>query len=140
MIEEGMFLYFVPPCFASGIKNIEHKKRLMLVINKNKKDKKLTLINISKVDGKPNCFTYHFNILIKKYNPPLPTLSFAKINDNYVIENFKGLEKYLYKNGQKLETTEYKNIIKRYNKYTKNNKVEIIKLTKEEFLETNKLK
>lgn len=138
MIEEGMFLYFIPPCFASGIKNIESKKRLMLVINKNTINNTLTLINISKVDGKPNCFTYSFNVLIKKYNPPLPRLSFAKINDNYIIENFEGLEKYLYKNGQKFEKIEYKNIINRYNKYILNNKIERISFTKEEFLKVNK--
>ena len=137
MIEEGMFLYFVPPFFASGAKNIEYKKRLMLVINKNTFDNTLTLINISKVDGKPNCFTYPFNILIRKYNPPLSRLSFAKINDNYIIENFKGLENYLYKSGYKIEQNEYNNIINRYKKYIVNNKVELISFTKDEFLETN---
>lgn len=138
MIEEGMFLYFIPPYFASGIKNIECKKRLMLIINKNEQDNTITLINISKVDGKPNCFTYPFNVLIRKFNPPLPRLSFAKINDNYIIENFKGLEKFLYKDGQKIEPLEYNNIINRYNKYIKNNKLELISFTKNEFLETNK--
>lgn len=138
MIDEGMFLYFVPPYFASGKKNIEYKKRLMLVVNKNNLDNTLILINVSKVLGKPNCFTYPFNVLIRRYNPPLPRLSFAKLNDNYVIENFDGLEKYLYKNGQKIEMNEYENIINRYNKYVKNNKVERISFTKEEFLETNK--
>ena len=138
MIEEGMFLYFIPPYFASGKENIEYKKRLMLVVNKNIFDNTLTLINISKVEGKPNCFTYPFNVLIRKYNPPLPRLSFAKINDNYVIENFVGLENYLYKNGQKIEQSEYNNIMNRYNKYIVNNKVELISFTKDEFLETNK--
>lgn len=138
MIEEGMFLYFVPPYFASGIKNIEHKKRLMLVINKNEQDNTITLINISKVEGKPNCFTYPFNVLIRNFNPPLPRLSFAKINDNYVIENFYELNKFLYKNGQKIDDTEYQIIIGRYNKYIKNNKIELISFTQNEFLETNK--
>ena len=138
MIEEGMFLYFIPPYFASGKENIEYKKRLMLIVNKNIFDNTLTLINISKVEGKPNCFTYPFNVLIRKYNPPLPRLSFAKINDNYVIENFEGLEKYLYKNGQKIEQNEYNYIMNRYNKYIVNNKVERISFTKDEFLQTNK--
>lgn len=138
MIEEGMFLYFIPPYFASGKENIEYKKRLMLVVNKNIFDNTLTLINISKVEGKPNCFTYPFNVLIRKYNPPLPRLSFAEINDNYVIENFEGLEKYLYKNGQKIEQNEYNYIMNRYNKYIVNNKVERISFTKDEFLQTNK--
>ena len=95
------------------------------------------MVNISKVDGKPNCFTYPFNVLIRKFNPPLPRLSFAKINDNYVIENFNGLEKFLYKNGQKIDDAEYINIMNRYNKYIKNNKIEFISFTQNEFLETN---
>lgn len=75
--------------------------------------------------------------MIRKYNPPLPRLLFAKINDNYIVENFDGLEKYLYKNGYKISKDEYKNIINRYNKYIINNRVELISFTKDEFLETN---
>ena len=79
----------------------------MLVININEKDNTITLINISKVAGKPNCFTYPFNVLIRNFNPPLPMLSFAKINDNYVIENFAGLERFIYKNGKKIDEGEF---------------------------------
>jgi hypothetical protein len=136
-IEEGMLLYFIPPCFASGKQNLEHKKRLMLVINKNYYDNTITLINISKVDGKPNCFTYPFNVLIRNFNPPLPRLSFAKINDNYIIENFADINKFLYKNGQKINNIEFNYIIKRYNQYIKNNKIELISFTKDEFLKIN---
>lgn len=134
-----MFLYFIPPYFASGIKNINYKKRLMLVIRKNNQDGTLTLINISKAAGKPNCFTYPFNVLIRKSTPPLPRLSFAKINDNYIVENFDKLEKFLYKKGQKINQAEFKNIIKRYNNYIRNNKVELITFTKSEFLSTNEV-
>ena len=67
MIDVGMLLYFVPPYFASGEKNIKLKKRLMLVISKNIHENTITLINISKVDGKPNCLTYNLNFL-KMYN------------------------------------------------------------------------
>ena len=95
------------------------------------------LINISKVDGKPAWLTYPFNVLIRNYKPPLPKLSFAKINDNYIIENFKGLDKYLYKNGQKIDSLELKNIIYRYNKYVKNNKIELTSFTKDDFLKIN---
>lgn len=137
MIETGMFLYFIPPYFSSGLKNIEHKKRLMLVINVNKQDNTLTLINISKVKGKPNCFTYPANVLIRKYNPPLPMLSFAKINDNYVIENFSELNLFLYKSGQKINELEFNNIINRYNKYIRNNKIELISFTKQDLLDAN---
>ena len=34
-------------------------------------------------------------------------LSFAKINDNYVIENFAGLERFIYKNGKKIDESEF---------------------------------
>ena len=136
-IEVGMLLYFVPPYFASGEENSRLKRRLMLVINKNIQDNTLTLINISKVDGKPAWFTYPFNVLIRNYNPPLPRLSFAKINGNYIIENFDGLDKYLYKNGQKIDSNEFNNIVYRYNKYIKNNRIELISFTKNDFLKTN---
>ena len=137
MIDEGMFLYFVPPYFASGKKNTNNKKRLMLVTFKNEVDNTLVLINISKVKGKPNCFTYPFNVLIRKFNPPLPISSFAKINDNYIIENFNGLDKYLYKKGSKIDGNEYFNIIKRHNKYIREHQVETISFTKNEFMQTN---
>ena len=75
MIEKGMLLYFIAPYFASGLKNIEYRRRLMLVININEKNNTITLINISKVAGKPNCFTYPFNVfasvvvLVTSLNP-----------------------------------------------------------------------
>lgn len=81
------------------------------MIKKNIQDNTLTLINISKVSGKPNCFTYNFNVLIRKFNPLFPILSFAKINDN--------------------------DIFKRYNNFVLHNKIELISFTKDEFLETN---
>ena len=137
MIEEGMLLYFVPPFFANGAKNVEGKKRIMLVINKNDQDNTITLINISKVNGKPSWFTYPYNVLIRNYNPPLPLLSFAKINDNYIIENFSELSNYLYKNGVKINKIEFDNIMRRYNKFISNNKIELISFTKEDFTITN---
>lgn len=137
MIDEGMFLYFVPPYFASGKKNTTYKKRLMLVIKKNIQDNTLTLVNVSKVQGKPNCFTYPYNVLIKKYNPPLPLLSFAKINDNYIIEDFPELVNFVYKGGQKIDSLEFTNIINRHNRYIKSNKVELISFTKNDLATTN---
>ena len=64
--------------FAQLISPAKNKKRLMLVINKNEIDNTLILVNISKVKGKPNCFTYPFNVLIRNFNPPLPISSFTK--------------------------------------------------------------
>lgn len=136
-IEVGMILYFIPPFFGSGCANIELKKRLMLVIDVDKSDNTLTLINISKISGKPNCFTYKFNVLIRNYNPPLPRASFAKINDTYIIENFNGLSNYLYKNGSKLDNMEVVNIINRHQRYKSNNKIELITITQNEFMTTN---
>ena len=109
----------------------------MLIINVNDIDNTLTLVNISKINGKPNCFTYKFNVLIRNYNPPLPIASFAKINDTYIIENFKGLDNYLYKNGDKLNRKEVINIINRHRKYQSNNKIELIIITHNEFMTTN---
>ena len=80
-----------------------------------------------------------YNVLIRNYNPPLSRLSFAKINDNYVIENFPRLNKFLYKNGYKIDNNEYNNIINRYNKYIKNNKIEINSFTESDFLTTNNM-
>ena len=132
-----MLLYFVPPKFADGEVNKQKQKRLMLVMNINDDDNTLTLVNISKVEGKPNCFTYKFNVLIRNYNPPLPLLSFAKINNNYILENFDGLEQFIYKKGLKLDNIEYNNIINRYKEYIRNNKVELISFTKDELLQVN---
>lgn len=137
MIEEGMLLYFVPPFFASGVQNIDNKKRIMLVVEKNDQDNTITLINISKVSGKPSWFTYPYNVLIRNFNPPLPLLSFAKINDNYILENFSELTNYLYKGGVKIDKSEFTNIINRYNKYILNNRIELISFTKNDFSTTN---
>lgn len=137
MIQVGMLLYFVPPYYANGTQNISGKKRIMLVIEKNSQDNTITLINISKVNGKPAWFTYSYNVLIRNYNPPLPLLSFAKLNDNYIIEDFSELSNYLYKSGTKLDQNELNNIIRRYNKYILNNSVELITITKNDFSLTN---
>jgi len=137
MLEVGMLLYFIPPRFASGIENTDKLKRLMLIIDKSLQDNTLTLINISKMKGKPNCFTYPFNVLIRNYNPPLPIASFAKINDNYIIEDFSSLDSYLYKSGIKIDSREVNNIITRHQNYKKNNKIELISITELEFLEVN---
>ena len=61
MIEKGMLLYFIPPYFASGLKNIEYRRRLMLVININEKDNTITSINISKVAE--NLIVLHIHLM-----------------------------------------------------------------------------
>ena len=137
MVEVGTLLYFIPPYFASGQENIKRKKRLMLVIENNAQDKTFTLINVSKFEDKPNCLTYPFNCLIKNYNPPLPLLSFAKLNDNYIIEDFNELSGFLYKGGAKLDLAEFNNITLRHKNYKNNNRLEMISFTRDELLLAN---
>lgn len=137
MIEPGMILYFAPPMFSDGVTNIDKQKRLMLVIEKNNYDNTLMLLNISKIDGKPSCLTYKYNIAIRNFNPPLPVASFVKLNSNYKIDNFPELSNYLYKNGVLLNDEELKNIKEKYNQYKFNSIVHRISITKEEFMSCN---
>ncbi|MEG2457477.1 MAG: hypothetical protein RSB41_01120 [Bacilli bacterium] len=129
MISIGTLLYFAPPKYASGVENIEHKKRIMVVVDINLKDNTLLLINISSVKGKARCFTYKYNYLIKNFNPPLPIESFAKLNDNYIIENNILINNYVYNNGTKLNESELINIIIEKADYAEKNKIEQIKFT-----------
>ena len=135
MITVGSFLYFAPPRLSGNV--INSQKRLMLVIAIDNIDNTITLVNISKINGKPRCLTYSYNCLIANYNPPLPLLSFAKLNCTYVIENFNGLSKYLYKNGAKIDNNEFNNIIKRRNNYMSLNPVEQISISSVEFYSVN---
>lgn len=137
MIDEGTLLYFSPPYLAGGMINISKDKRIMLVIKKCDEDNTLTLINISKLKNKPNCMTYPYNVLIRNYNPPLPLPSFAKVNNNYVIENFSELSNYIYKNGVKIDNIEFNNIITRQNKHRSICRIETVSLTKNEFMLIN---
>src|SRR5574344_1757370 len=130
MLEIGSFIYFIPPLFGSGLENKKMFKRLMRIIAIN--NDRLTLVNISKVLNKPNCLTYPFNILIRNYNPPLPLLSFAKVNDIYVIDYFDELKCFIYKNGDKLNKYEVDNIINKYNQYKSNNNIECVYLIKDD--------
>ncbi|MCM1370720.1 MAG: hypothetical protein NC181_02365 [Clostridium sp.] len=135
MIGVGSFLYFAPPRLSGNVLN--NQKRLMLIISIDNIDNTITLVNISKMTGKPRCLTYSYNCLITKYNPPLPLLSFAKLNCTYVLENFQGLSNYLYKNGTKIDNSELKNIIQRRNNFISLNPVEQISISKAEFMTIN---
>jgi hypothetical protein len=137
MIEEGMLLYFAPPYLAGGLINTGKNKRIMLVVEKCEDDNTLTLVNISKVYDKPNCFTYPYNVLIRNFNPPLPLLSFAKVNNNYIVENFAELSGYIYKGGTKLNQGEFDNIIERQKNHKDQCKIETISFTRSEFLLAN---
>lgn len=135
MITVGSFLYFAPPRLSGNV--INSQKRLMLVIAIDSIDNTITLVNISKMNGKPRCLTYPYNCLITNYNPPLPLLSFAKLNCTYILENFSDLSKYIYKNGAKIDNNELNNIIQRRNNYLSLNPVEQISISEVEFKSIN---
>lgn len=138
MIEVGTLLFFAPPRYASGQLNTEYKKRIMLVIEIDNNTNLMTLMNISSLKGKPRWFTYKYNYLIKKYNPPLQIASFAKLNDNYIVEYNSTLNKFIYKNGIKIDNDELSNIIKRRKDYMKSNNIEQVIFSSEEIIEFNK--
>ena len=133
-----MILHFTPSHYSNGVKNEELKKRFMLVLDVDDKNNTLKLVNISKVQDKPNCLTYKSSVLIKNHQP-LPLLSFAKLDDNYIVENFDGIEKFLYDNGTKLDEQEFKNIVNKHDDYLFDNRFNLITMTKDEFLKTNYL-
>lgn len=134
MLEEGMILYFAPYKYSNGSLNYESKKRLMLIVGINKNY--IKAINITKYEGKENKLVFKSNVLIRNGIPPLKVLSIAKLNDTYIIENFIGIEKYLYNNGEKLNKDEYNKIKEKIYKNTLNNtyKEEMIYISKENIL------
>lgn len=118
MLEEGMILYFAPYKYSNGTLNSERKKRLMLVVSIT--ESFIRAINITKYEGKEIKMAYKSNMLIRNGIPPLKVLSIAKLDDTYLIENFAGIEKYIYNNGIKLNEQEYKKIKERMHKNTIN--------------------
>lgn len=131
-IEEGQFLNFLPPKLDGG-KPIENKRRYMLVIENDIEKNIIKMINVSKLSNKVNCLWYDFNIEIEEYYP-LKKPSFAKVNTTYLIENFDELKEYISFNGERISNTELEKIKLQQRKYNK-----IIKFTKSEFKELNKL-
>lgn len=74
---EGNFLHFIPPILSGG--DIGKKFRYMLIVEYNKKDNVVKMINVSSLKGKEHNLLYSSNIEINNY-PPLPVPSFAKVN------------------------------------------------------------
>lgn len=134
MIEERQILNFLPPKLDGNITS--DKRRYMLIAKDNKK---IEMINISKMDDKSvKQLLKDYNIIIKNYYPfRLP--SFAKVNTVYTIDYFPELEDFISFGGEKLNEKDFNNIIterkKHVNKTGKSNK---IYFTKEEFMNMNK--
>lgn len=134
MIERGQFLYFVPPKLAGG--NEGTKKRYMLVIDNDIIDNSIKMINVSSLRGKEYNLLYESNINIKHFKP-LPVPSFAKLNTTYIIDDFKELENYKSFNNAKLSEEQMQEIEGKRTQFIKNNEIETIQYTAEEFKRYN---
>lgn len=133
-MKEGIFLRFIPPMLSGG--GFEHKPRFMLVVEYNKNENIVKMINVSSLRGKEHNLLYSSNIEINNYSP-LPVPSFAKIGTLYNIDYFKDLEQYIAFNGQVLSDIQFKYINNYRLKYMKDKEIEIIQYTEEEFKRYN---
>ena len=133
-MKEGNFLRYIPPMLSGG--NVGNKFRYMLIVEFNKKDNVVKMINVSSLKGKEHNLLYSSNIEINNY-PPLPVPSFAKVNTLYIIDYFKDLEKYIAFKGQVLGDIQFKYIDNYRLNYMKEKEIEIIQYTEEEFKRLN---
>lgn len=131
---EGNFLHFIPPILSGG--DIGKKFRYMLIVEYNKKDNVVKMINVSSLKWKEHNLLYSSNIEINNY-PPLPVPSFAKVNTLYIIDYFKDLEKYIAFKGQVLGDIQFKYIDNYRLRYMQEKEIEIIQYTEKEFKELN---
>lgn len=134
MIEKGQFLYFVPPKLAGG--NEGTKKRYMLVIENDKTDNSIKMVNVSSLKGKEYNLLYDSNLNIKNFKP-LPVPSFVKLNTTYIIDDFNKLEQYKAFNSAKLTEAQFLDIENKRLQYLKDNNVDVIQYTEEEFNKYN---
>ena len=133
-MKEGNFLRFIPPILSG--RDIGKKFRYMLIVEYNKKDNVVKMINVSSLKGKEHNLLYPSNIEINNY-PPLPVPSFAKVNTLYIIDYFKDLEKYIAFKGQVLGDIQFKYIDNYRLRYMQEKEIEIIQYTEEEFNQLN---
>lgn len=133
-MKEGNFLRFIPPILSGG--DIGKKFRYMLIVEYNKKDNVVKMINVSSLKGKEHNLLYSSNIEINSYSP-LPVPSFAKVNTLYIIDYFKDLEKYIAFKGQVLGEIQFKYIDNYRLRYMQEKEIEIIQYTEEEFKQLN---
>ena len=108
----------------------------MLIVEYNKKDNVVKMINVSSLKWKEHNLLYSSNIEINNY-PPLPVPSFAKVNTLYIIDYFKDLEKYIAFKGQVLGDIQFKYIDNYRLRYMQEKEIEIIQYTEKEFKELN---
>ncbi len=133
-MQQGNFLRFILPVLSGGI--MENKYRYMLIVEYNKNDKVVKMINVSSLKGKEHKLLYSSNIEINNYCP-LPVPSFAKLDTLYIIDYFKDLENYVSFKGHTLGEIQFKYIDNYRLNYIKNEEIEIIQYTEDEFKKYN---
>ncbi len=133
-MKEGNLLKFIPPLLSGG--EVGNKARYMLVVEYNKNDNIVKMINVSSLKGKEHNLLYSSNIEINNYSP-LPVPSFAKVSTLYIADYFEELEKYISFGGQTLSEVQFKYINEYRLNHMKSKEVEIIQYTKKEFKKFN---
>lgn len=133
-MKQGTFLRFIPPLLSGG--DIGNKYRYMLIVEYDKKNNAVKMINVSSLKGKEHNLLYSSNIEINNYHP-LPVPSFAKVNTLYIIDYFRDLEKYISFKGQALGDIQFKYVDNYRLNYMKDKEIEIIQYTEEEFRKIN---
>lgn len=136
MIQEGAFLKFVPPLLCGGSVGNE-KARYMLVIENNKKEKIIKMLNVSSLKNKEHKLLFDSNKEIDNYKP-LVVQSFVKLDTTYIIDYFDDLNNYVAFAGGKLEDSQFGKIKKYRYEYMLNKKISVIEYTEEEFRKYNK--
>lgn len=136
MIEKGQFLNFLPPTLDGD--TISSKRRYMLVIDIQKENNIIKMLNVSSIKNRKANLWYDYNVEIENYFP-LSKPSFAKLNTTYTINYFKDLEQYISKNGIKLNCNEFNKIIKEREKIKNRYKIKNIEYTEKEFRKYNEI-
>lgn len=134
MIEIGQFLNFLPPVLDGNI--ISDKRRYMLVIEIEKENNIIKMLNVSSIKNRKANLWYDYNLEIEDYYP-LPKPSFVKLNAVYSLEYFVGLEQFVAKDGRKLSNKEFEIIINEKQKIEKKYKPRKIKFTERQFKKYN---
>ena len=136
MIEVGQFLNFLPPILDGNV--ISDKRRYMLVIDIQKENNIIKMLNVSSIKDRKANLWYDYNMEIENYYP-LSKPSFVKLNTIYEINYFKELEQYISKNGIKLNSNEFYKIIDEQKRIRKKYRINNIKFTEKEFIKNNTL-
>ena len=89
--ELGNIVRFKLSKYADG--DFADKHRYMLLVEVSSDNSLFTFVNISSIRGKAYQLQYEHNYEILNY-APLPEPSFAKLDSEYIIENFSGLMPY----------------------------------------------